>query len=219
MIHLEHVTKSYGVHGRRHVILDDVSFSLPPRSRIGILGVNGSGKSALLRLIAGGEMPDRGHILREARVSFPVGFTGTFHPLLTARENVTFLACVYGMASSEVSDWIEAFVELGGYFDMPVGTYSSGMFARIAVATSFAFDFDVYLVDEVIEVGDAGFRQKCATAFAERMKTASLMLVSHNAQTIRQYCDVGAVLHQGRLSVFSSIDEALEHYESHIKIE
>ena len=213
MIRVEGVTKSYSLPRGRHVILDDVTVSLPPLCRVGIFGVNGAGKSALLRLMAGSEMPDAGRIIREGRVSFPVGFTGTFHPLASARDNISFLARVYGMDRREVSAWIEDFCELGRYFDMPVGTYSSGMFARIAVATSFAFDFDLYLVDEVIEVGDAGFRRKCAAAFQERLKSASLVLVSQHVDTIRQYCDMGAVLHQGKLSAFTTVDEALERYE------
>ncbi len=217
MIRLEGVSKSYAVPGGRHVILDDVSFELPPLSRIGIFGVNGAGKSALLRLIAGSEIPDRGRIVREGRISFPVGFTGTFHPHLSARENVAFLARIYGMNHEEVSAWIEEFAELDRYFDMPVGTYSSGMFARIAVATSFAFDFDLYLVDEVIEVGDAAFRRKCAAAFGERMHAASLILVSQHVETIRQYCTLGAVLHRGKLSDFTTIDEALETYERSLR--
>jgi capsular polysaccharide transport system ATP-binding protein len=217
MIRLEGVSKSYRVREGRHTILDNVTFTLPPRCRVGILGGNGAGKTALLRLIAGGEMPDSGRIVREGRVSFPIGFTGTFHPLLSARENVSFLARVYGMQGADVSGWIEAFAELGPYFDMPVGTYSSGMYARIAFATSFAFDFDVYLVDEVIETGDVRFRRKCAQAFDERMKTASLILVSHQISTIRQYCDVAAVLHRGKLSAFPTIDEALDTYEMSLR--
>jgi capsular polysaccharide transport system ATP-binding protein len=218
MIRLESVTKSYKVPRGRHVVLDQVSFTLPERCRLGIFGANGTGKSALLRIIAGGEMPDSGRIVREGRVSFPVGFTGTFHPLLSARENVSFLARVYGMAPEEVVEWIESFAELGRYFDMPVGTYSSGMYARIAFATSFAFDFDVYLVDEVIEVGDARFRAKCAAAFEERMKTASLILVSQHVSTIRQFCNLAAVLHEGKLSRFVPIDDALGMYEQHLRL-
>jgi capsular polysaccharide transport system ATP-binding protein len=216
VIRFEGVSKSYFVRGGRHTILDDVTFALPPRCRIGILGVNGAGKSALLRLIAGGEMPDSGTIVREGRVSFPVGFTGTFNSLLSARENVAFLARIYGMDAREVIAWVEDFAELGKYFDMPVATYSSGMHARIAFATSFAFDFDVYLVDEVIETGDARFRRKCAAAFDERMKSASLVLVTHHVHTIRQYCDTAAVLHRGKFLAFPSIDEALDHYEARL---
>jgi capsular polysaccharide transport system ATP-binding protein len=218
MIRLEGVSKSYKVPQGRHVILDDVTFTVPDRCRLGIFGANGVGKSALLRIIAGGEMPDSGRIVRDGRVSFPVGFTGTFHPLLSARENVSFLAHVYGMHRDEVVEWIESFAELGRYFDMPVGTYSSGMYARIAFATSFAFDFDVYLVDEVIEVGDARFRRKCAAAFEERMKTASLILVSQHVSTIRQFCNLAAVLHEGKLSDIVPVDEALGLYEHHLRL-
>lgn len=218
MIRLEEVCKSYRVrNGGFHTILDNVTFTLPPRTRLGVLGANGAGKTALLRLIAGGEMPDRGRIIREARVSFPVGFTGAFHPLLSGRENTTFLANIYGVDPGETLAWIEDFAELGQYFDMPLGTYSSGMFARLAMATSFAFDFDVYLVDEAIETGDARFRKKCAAAFGIRMKEASLMLVSHNMETIRQYCDVAAVLYAGKLHPFASIDEALTFYEETLR--
>jgi capsular polysaccharide transport system ATP-binding protein len=217
VIRFEGVSKSYLVRGGRHTILDDVSFTLPARCRIGILGANGSGKTALLRLISGGEMPDKGRIVRDGRVSFPVGFTGTFNNLLSARENVTFLARIYGMDPVEVIGWVEDFAELGKYFDMPVATYSSGMYARVAFATSFAFDFDVYLVDEVIETGDARFRRKCAAAFEERMKTAALVLVSHHAHTIREYCDSAAVLHRGRFLPFATIDEALVAYERSLR--
>ena len=213
MIRFEGVSKAYAARGGRRVILDDAWLAIPARARVGVLGANGAGKSTLLRLIAGSEMPDAGRIARGGRVSFPVGFTGTFHPLRSARENVAFLARVYGMDVGEVAGWIEDFAELGHYFDMPVGTYSSGMFARMAFATSFAFDFDVYLVDEAIEVGDARFRTKCAAAFDERMKTASLVLVSHNAHTIREYCDVGVLMHGGRLEAFPTVDAAFDAYE------
>jgi capsular polysaccharide transport system ATP-binding protein len=213
LIRFEGVSKGYLARGSWHVVLDDVTFTVPPQSRIGILGANGSGKSSLLRLAAGGEEPDRGRIVREGRISFPVGFTGTFHYQLSGRENVAFLARLYGMDVDEVTGWIEHFVELGRYFDMPVGAYSSGMYARVALAASFAFDFDVYLVDEAIETGDAGFRRKCAAAFEERMQTASLLLVSHNVHTIRQYCQTGAVIHRGKVIGFPTIDEALHYYE------
>jgi capsular polysaccharide transport system ATP-binding protein len=213
MIEFDGVTKSYRVGRGRNTILDDVSFFVPAGIRLGVLGINGAGKTALLRLIAGAELPDRGRITRFGRVSFPIGFTGTFNRHLSARENVAFLARLYGADERAVQEWIEAFCELGAYYDMPTGTYSSGMWSRIAFATSFAFDFDVYLVDEAIETGDSRFRSKCAAAFDERMRTASLILVSHNIHTIRQYCETAAVLHRGRLLPFPTIDEALGFYE------
>jgi capsular polysaccharide transport system ATP-binding protein len=213
LIRFESVSKSYRTKSGRRVVLDDVSTVFPEGSRVGVLGLNGAGKSTLLRLISGGEEPDRGRIIKAGRVSFPLGFTGTFEPRHSARENVRFLAKIYDMDIHEVIDWIEEFAELGHYFDMPVGTYSSGMYSRIAFATSFAFDFDIYLVDEAIETGDERFRKKCAYAFSERLKTASLILVSQNMHTIRQYCDTGAVLHGGALTSFATIDEAEIAYE------
>lgn len=213
MVRFENVCKSYRLSEGRRVVLDNVSVTFPQGCRTGVLGVNGAGKTTLLRLIGGGEEPDRGRIVKRGRVSFPLGFTGTFHPLYSARENVKFLATIYDMDARELVDWIEEFAELGRYFDMPVGTYSSGMFARMAFGTSFAFDFDVYLVDEGIEVGDERFRKKCAEAFAERIRTASLILVSHNIHTIRAYCDSGAVLHDGRLTTYPTLDEAMDAYE------
>jgi capsular polysaccharide transport system ATP-binding protein len=214
MIQFENVTKSYRVNHRPHVVLDDIDATFAAGSRVGILGANGAGKSTLLRLIAGSEAPSSGKVTRQGRISFPLGFTGTFHPLYSARENVRFLCNIYGMDHAQTAGWIEEFAELGGFFDMPVGTYSSGMAARIAFGTSFAFDFDFYLVDESIEVGDARFRRKCAQIFSQRLETASLILVSQNAGTMREYCTQGAVLHKGKLVFYPDIDEALDAYES-----
>ena len=215
MIRLEGVSKSYLLKSRqRHVVFDDVSVTFPVGSRVGILGMNGAGKSTLLRLIAGREQVDRGRIIREGKISFPVGFTGTFEPHHTARENLRFLAWIYEMDCDEVTDWVEDFAELRHYFDMPVATYSSGMFARLAFGTSFAFDFDVYLVDESIEVGDERFRRKCTMAFAERLRSASLIMVSQHPHTIREYCDRAIVLHDGKLTMHASVDDAMDAYET-----
>jgi capsular polysaccharide transport system ATP-binding protein len=214
MIWFEDVRKSFKLRdGGERVVLNDCNAEFPQGSRIGILGNNGAGKSTLLKLIAGSEQPNHGRIIRNGRVSFPVGFTGTFHPLHSARENIKFLAHVYDMDFLEVSEWIEEFAELKEYFDMPIATYSSGMFARVAFATSFALDFDVYLVDEAIEVGDARFRQKCAHVFEQRMEKSSLVLVSQNIATIRQYCNQAAVLYDGHLVIYDSLGEAIDFYD------
>lgn len=213
MVQFEDVVKTFKLkHGKR-VVLDKVTATFPTRSRIGILGRNGAGKSTLLSLIGGGEPVDSGRIRRSGRVSFPLGFSGAFHRYHSARQNISFLAHIYGMDAQRVTEWIEDFAELGPYFDLPLATYSSGMMARVTFGTSFAFDFDVYLVDEAIEVGDARFRAKCAAAFAERLETASLIMVSQNPATIRQYCRTGAVLNRGKLTMYQTIDEAFEAYE------
>ena len=170
MIRLDRVSKAYRVRGGgRRSVLDDVSLTFEPGHNFGILGVNGAGKSTLIRLLAGSELPDRGVVRRHARVSFPLGFGGTFHGTLSGRENVAFVARVYGARMHPAIEFVEMFSELGEYFQMPVNTYSAGMRARLAFATCLAIDFDVYLIDEVTEIGDQRFRRKCAEAFRERM--------------------------------------------------
>jgi capsular polysaccharide transport system ATP-binding protein len=213
MIRFEAVHKSYRTHGGRRVVLDDATFDLPGDRNIGILGTNGAGKSTLLRLICGSELPNRGHVRRSSRVSFPVGFAGTFHHELTARENVRFLARVYGLPVLRAIDWVADFSELGSYFDMPVKTYSSGMFARLAFSTSLAFDFDVYLIDEATEVGDVRFRQKYVATLRQRLKHSRVIIVSHNPATIRTYCNCGAVLHDGVFALYDTVEESMSAYE------
>jgi capsular polysaccharide transport system ATP-binding protein len=214
MLHFENVSKSFPTHGPRKVVLENASFTIPARCKVGVFGRNGAGKSTLLKLIAGSELPDKGHIHKAGRVSFPIGFTGTFHPDLTGRVNVRFLADIYGMDAEEMLGWVEEFAELGPYFDMPLRTYSSGMFSRLAFGASFAIDFDLYLVDEAIETGDARFRRKCALAFEARLENAALVIVSHNIGTIREYCDLGAVLDTGHFKLYSSLDDAVDNYEA-----
>ncbi|HKM72338.1 MAG TPA: ABC transporter ATP-binding protein [Stellaceae bacterium] len=193
-------------------MLDNVNVTLESGHNFGILGVNGAGKSTLIRLLAGSEMPDRGAVRRYSRVSFPLGFGGTFHGALSGRENVTFVARVYGAEVRAVTEYVEGFAELGEYFHMPVNTYSAGMRARLAFATCLAIDFDVYLIDEVTEVGDQRFRRKCAEAFRERTLRSDIILVTHNVHTLRQYCDRGAILDNGELTLFDDIGMALGRY-------
>ena len=137
---------------------------------------------------------------------------GTFHGALSGRENVAFIARVYGASVRQTLRFVEDFAELGGYLDMPVNTYSAGMRARLAFGTCLAIDFDVFLIDEVTEVGDDRFRRRCAAAFRDRMQHSDIILVTHNSHTIRQYCDRGAVLADGRIDIYDDIAGALERY-------
>lgn len=212
MIEFENVTKRYKTAQGVKTILDNASFTFPVGHNYGILGGNGAGKSTLLRVIAGAEHPNSGRVHRRVRVSFPLGFAGTFHGHLSGRQNAAFIARVYGADKEWVEDFVADFSELGGYFDMPLQTYSSGMMAKLAFGVSLAMDFDVYLVDEATEVGDARFRKKCAAAFRERIARSDIIMVSHNSHTIKAYCDRGAVLMDGRLEFFDSIDEAMKTY-------
>src|SRR5215831_9582755 len=212
MIKLDSVCKSYRTRAGRKTVLDEVSVVFQSGHNFGILGPNGAGKSTLIRLIAGSEPPDQGIVRRFARVSFPLGFGGTFHGALSGRENVAFIARIYGAGMRSVFEYVEAFSDLGQYLYMPVNTYSAGMRARLAFATCLALDFDLYLIDEVTEVGDQRFRQKCSEAFHERMQRSDIILVTHNIHTLRQYCDRGAILANGELTLFDDIGTAIGRY-------
>jgi capsular polysaccharide transport system ATP-binding protein len=212
MIALDSVSKAYRTESGRRVVLDNASAEFPSGCNMGVLGVNGAGKSTLIRLLAGSEMPDRGRIRRAGRVSFPLGYAGTFHGTLSGRENVAFIARVYGADVRRTISYVFEFSEVDDYFDMPVNTYSAGMRARLAFGVSLAIDFDTYLIDEVTEIGDERFRRKCATAFRERMQRSDIVLVTHNSRTIRQYCDRAAILADGELRLFDDVGDALDSY-------
>jgi capsular polysaccharide transport system ATP-binding protein len=212
MIQLNNVFKFYRTEGLTKIVLNCVSTVFDSTRSYGLIGVNGAGKSTTLRLIAGTELPNSGSVRRSVRVSWPLGFGGGFHPQMTGRENINFVARVYGADIRKVIDFVEDFSELGDYIDVPVKTYSSGMMARIAFALSMAIEFDVYLIDEIMAVGDARFARRCEEAFAQRRKNASLIVVSHSMATIKTYCDYAGVLVEGQLIMFDSPDKAIETY-------
>ena len=212
MIVLENITKIYPTNLGPHVVLHDVSLTIPVGTSIGLLGRNGAGKSTLLRILGGAEMPTAGTVRREARVSWPIGFTGAFHGSLTGEENCRFAARIYSQDVDYVVESTKEFADIGRYFYIPVRTYSTGMRARLAFGLSMSIDFDVYLVDEVTAVGDLSFRNKCNLALKAKRRTGSLVVVSHNMPTIRHLCDRCAVLERGTLSMYDSVDEAEEAY-------
>ena len=212
MIEMQNVYKYYKNGGHTKVVLDHITTTFEKGHSYGILGVNGAGKSTTIRLLSGVEAPNGGRIKRNCKVSWPIGFASAFHPLMTGRNNVTFAARTYGMNVHEVLDFVEDFSELGDYLDAPVRTYSSGMGAKLAFAVSMAIQFDCYLIDELTAVGDARFSKRCHDAFAARRSRADVIMVSHSVGTIQEYCDRGAVLVDGRLMMFSDINQAIDMY-------
>jgi capsular polysaccharide transport system ATP-binding protein len=212
MIQLDNVFKFYRNDGHTKIVLDHVSTIFQSGRSYGLLGVNGAGKSTTLRLIAGSELPNSGRVRRTVRVSWPLGFAGGFHPLMTGRDNVKFVARAYGEDPRVVLNFVEDFSELGDYIDVQVKTYSSGMMARLAFGLSMAIDFDCYLIDEITAVGDARFQARCKEAFERRREHADLIVVSHSMPTIKDYCDHGAVLVDGQMMMFDSVDKAIEMY-------
>lgn len=210
MIQFENVTKVYHARGVNKCVLDHQSFVIERGVSIGIVGVNGAGKSTLTRMIAGIEYPTSGRITRTMSISWPLGFGGAFQGSLTGADNARFIARIYRRPINDILDYVNSFARLGHYFDAPVKTYSSGMQARLAFAVSLAIRFDCYLVDEVTAVGDHSFRLQCREALLERREHGTLIMVSHDPNTLREYCDKGAVLQNGTLTFYDTIDAAID---------
>ena len=210
MIRFENLTKSFRVRGSRYYVIRDLNMELPTGKSLALLGRNGAGKSTLLRIVANTMRPDRGRVISDGSISWPVGFGGSFHPDLTGAQNVRFVARIYGVDSQSLVDFVRDFAELGKHFHMPVRSYSSGMKSRLTFGASMGIPFDTYLVDEVTAVGDAAFREKSRTVFKVRMKQSSAILVSHDMNQVREFCDAGIVLADGRLEYFDDIETAVE---------
>lgn len=213
MIKLQNVTKKYRTSAGVNTVLDNVSVTFPVGKSVGILGLNGAGKSTLIRIIGDAEPPDSGRVTSEGRISWPLGYTGGFQGNLTARENARFVARIYGESTRYIEDFTQEFSELGDYFDVPLRSYSAGMRARFAFSVSLACNFDYYLVDEALETGDARYREKFRLAFEERRANASVILVSHNEQTIRRNCDMAAILNEGEITLYDDLKDALHNYK------
>ena len=215
MIVLDNVTKYYPTRFGRHYVLRDVSVTLPAGCSIGILGKNGAGKSTLLRLLGGMDAPNRGTVTRHCRVSWPLALSGGFQGSMTGRENTRFLCRIHGLSGSrEIEEWVKEFSEIGQHFELPIKSYSSGMRSRFNFAASMAFDFDIYLTDEITSVGDARFKQKCIDTFNQKRQTASLIMVSHDMKNLRQQCDMGILLRNSTLEIFDDIDDAIRIYQN-----
>lgn len=214
MITLKNITKFYTVQGKKKLVIDDISLVLN-RENIAILGVNGAGKSTLLRMIAGVEPPNKGKIISTASISWPLGSEESLHHLFTGRENAQFICRLFSHSRKEMSakiDFIKDFTEIYDYFDMPVQTYSWGMKMRLVVSMSLAFEFDYYLIDEVLAVGDAHFKKKCEYTFKSKAERSSLIMASHDIDIIRNFCTKGLLLENGKLTVYDDVEEAIQLY-------
>jgi len=216
MIIVEDVYKRYrSEHGMGKWVLQGVSITIPPKVNVGLVGRNGAGKSTLLRLIGGIDVPTRGRVERRCSVSWPMGFGGGLAASLTGRQNAKFVCRIHGH-DDDLQDrlrYIEDFAELGESFDEPIKTYSSGMKSRLQFGLSLAFDFDVYISDEITATGDAAFKDKAAAAFKSLSDRAGLIMVSHGEGTLKEFCKAGILLHEGRAYWFDSINEALTEYK------
>jgi capsular polysaccharide transport system ATP-binding protein len=211
MIEVRNLTKSFYYQGKKSTIFKDLNFKIHTGESIAILGANGAGKSTLLRILGGIDLPDSGTINTDSTISWPVGLVGGFQGSLTGRENVTFVSRIYSekkMVPEKVR-YVEEFAELGVYFDRPFKTYSSGMRSRVTFGLSMAFDFDVYLIDEVTAAGDQRFREKSKRLLMERKKVADFLMVDHNLWGLKLHCDRAFILEGGKIEEFNDLDEAV----------
>ncbi|MDY5105866.1 MAG: ABC transporter ATP-binding protein [Actinobacillus minor] len=214
MISVKNVSKRYHTRSGWKTVLQDINFELKKGEKIGILGRNGSGKSTLIRLMSGVEPPTSGVIDRRMSISWPLAFSGAFQGSLTGMDNLRFISRIYGTDLEYMQHFTEEFSELGDYLYEPVKKYSSGMKARLAFAISLSVEFDCYLIDEVIAVGDSRFSEKCKYELFEKRKDRSIILVSHSPAAIKEYCDNAMVLNNGIMHKFDNMDEAYKFYHS-----
>ena len=214
MIICDSLCKSYRVgHGSKRV-LENVNLTFKRGDRVGLLGRNGAGKTTLIKMIGGVEMPTSGRVVREMSCSWPLGFNGGFQGSLTGYDNARFIARIYDRDYKDLRDFVEDFTELGAQLRAPVKTYSSGMRARLAFGLSLAIEFDCYLIDEVIMVGDRNFQVKCHAEIFEKRHDRALLLATHGENYIREYCNLAVVLRNGQAEVYDDIEEALAIYEA-----
>ncbi|MGR5322972.1 ABC transporter ATP-binding protein [Vibrio sp. DNB22_17_1] len=213
MITLSHLTKYYPSDLGKQYIFQDLSFTFPAGHNIALLGSNGAGKSTLFRILAGSEYPNKGKVISDKAISWPVALATGIHPQMTGRENTRFIGRVNGVADLDAfEEKVKAFAELGVKYDLPVKTYSSGMRARLTFGCCISIDFDVYLIDEATSVGDAKFRQKAKRALLDKSRNASLIMVSHDMKEIREFCDSAVILHQGELTFYDDLEQAITVY-------
>lgn len=214
MIVCDNVRKTYPLGHGHKVVLDGINLTVAPGEHVGFLGRNGAGKTTLIKLIGSVEHPTSGRIKRGMSVSWPLGFGGGFQGSLTGYDNARFIARIYGRQYDDIRDFVEDFTELGRALGMPVKTYSSGMRARLAFALSLAIEFDCYMIDEVIMVGDQNFQRKCHVELFEKRGDRALILASHSTETIREYCNRALVLDKANGETYEDVGEALRVYDA-----
>jgi len=212
MIILADVSKSYPTRQGQVKVIDRVTLQVAPGEKLGILGRNGSGKSTMIRLISGAEQPDSGSVTRSMTVSWPIAFGGAFQGMLTGLDNLRFICRIYGVDPEDKIDFVDDFAELGRYLREPVKSYSSGMRARLAFAISMAIEFDCFLIDEVVAVGDDRFKEKCQYELFEKRNDRAMIIVSHSHTYIKKHCEQIALLRHGNFTFFDDVDEAYNVY-------
>lgn len=219
MIRLVDLCKSYPTSQGQHDVFRNINLEVARGEKVGILGRNGAGKSTMIRLLSGAERPTSGLVDRQMSVSWPLAFGGAFQSSLTGLDNLRFICRIYGLPWQDKVNYVQDFSELGPYLQEPLRIYSSGMRARLAFALSMVIEFDCFLIDEVVAVGDARFHEKCHRELFEKRADRALIIVSHDASYVREHCSKLCVLSEGSMTVFRDPDEAFEFYHKAIHLQ
>ena len=214
MLEFNNVSKSFWTGSQRKVILEKVSFRVELGNSLGILAPNGTGKTTLINMMSGLEKPDEGTVIRDCKVSFPLGFMGGVVGRHSAVENSRYIARLYGLDPDYVEAFCRWLCNLGEYFEQPLGTYSQGMRARFSFALLLALDFDIYLIDEGMPSStDVEFNRKAGDILRDRLQTTTVIIVSHQAQILEKFARTAAVLIDGKLEMFDTLEEAKQLYD------
>lgn len=209
-LRVEGVSKTYRT--ARRPLFADLNFDLARNGRLAILGRNGQGKSTLIKMLGGVLPVTQGTIEWNMTSSWPIGFGGAFQGSLTGIDNMKFLSRIYRRDYRELHQRVDDFAELGSALKMPVKHYSSGMRARLAFGLSLAIEFDCYLIDELVAVGDARFQQKCQEELFQHRAGRAFMMASHDTHLISQHCERALIIESGKAKLFEDIDEAIDIY-------
>lgn len=218
MIRLTDVSKTFHADGIAKTVANRISMTFPTGSSVALIGRNGAGKSSLLKMISGAMKPNSGRIETDGTISWPVGFSGSFHADLSGLQNTRFVARIYGVDTDELVRFVHEESELGDQFFLPFRTYSQGMRARLGFATSMGIDFDTYLIDEVTSVGDEGFREKSEAMLRDRLETRSAIVVSHSGPLLKRMCRAAVLIEDGEAVWFDDVEEALREHRRNLQL-
>jgi capsular polysaccharide transport system ATP-binding protein len=213
MIEFDNVSKSFWTGQSRKVILNNASFKIELGKSLGILAPNGTGKTTLINMMCGIEKANEGTIKRSSRISFPLGFSGGLVNKHSAQENVRYIARLYGLDPDYVEAFCRYICDLDEYFQMPLTTYSRGMKSRLSLALMLSLDFDIYLIDEGMpNYTDQEFNRKAGGILKEKFEKATVVIVSHQEKVLEAYAERAAVMRDGTLTMFDTLDEAKAVY-------
>lgn len=204
------LAKTYRHAGR--TLFRDLNFDLARNGRLAILGRNGQGKSTLIKMLGGALPASHGVIDWRMTSSWPIGFSGGFQGSLTGLDNIRFLSRLHKKDYADTLARVDDFAELGSALKEPAKHYSSGMRARLAFGLSLAIEFDCYLIDELVAVGDARFQKKCNEELFSKRAHRAFMIASHNSKLITEICDRALLIESGQARIFNDVQEAVDIY-------